>query len=164
MFISNNRTSFHLSWKENLVKHRKFSKYYETDCGYKNNLPKASNRWPNNKIYTKNKLQFSYFLSSVASSFCKNCQSVKALPITARRKSEEKLPTTEATQGNLRLPLSPNFPDLHQNKKMKSCTDPAAPFPCVPGTKTIRFWKNPRDISLPWNYASVLKFYSCHPE
>ena len=74
---------------------------------------------------------------------------IKALPITARRKSEEKLPTTEATQGNLRLPLSPNFPDLHQNKKMKSCTDPAAPFPCVPGTKTIRFWKNPRDISLP---------------
>ena len=44
---------------------------------------------------------------------------------------------------------SPNFPDLHQNKKMKSCTDPAAPFPCVPGTKTIKFWKKPRDISLP---------------
>ena len=32
MFISNNRTSFHLWWKENLVKHRKVSKYYETDC------------------------------------------------------------------------------------------------------------------------------------
>ena len=32
MFISNNRTSFHLWWKENLVKHRKVSKYHETDC------------------------------------------------------------------------------------------------------------------------------------
>ena len=32
MFISNNRPSFHLWWKENLAKHRKVSKYYETDC------------------------------------------------------------------------------------------------------------------------------------
>ena len=32
MFISNNRTSFQFWWKENLVKHRKVSKYYETDC------------------------------------------------------------------------------------------------------------------------------------
>ena len=32
MFISNNRPSFHLWWKENLVKHRKVWKYYETDC------------------------------------------------------------------------------------------------------------------------------------
>ena len=32
MFISNNRLSFHLWRKENLVKHRKVSKYYETDC------------------------------------------------------------------------------------------------------------------------------------
>ena len=32
MFISNNRPSFHLWWKENLVKHQKVSKYYETDC------------------------------------------------------------------------------------------------------------------------------------
>ena len=31
MFIGNNRTSFHLWGKENLVKHRKVSKYYETD-------------------------------------------------------------------------------------------------------------------------------------
>ena len=31
MFISNNRTSFHLWWKENLVKHGKVSKNYETD-------------------------------------------------------------------------------------------------------------------------------------
>ena len=28
MFISNNRASFHLRWKESLVKHRKVSKYY----------------------------------------------------------------------------------------------------------------------------------------
>ena len=32
MFISNNRPSFHLWWKGNLVKHRKASKYYKTDC------------------------------------------------------------------------------------------------------------------------------------
>ena len=34
MFISNNRTSFHLWWKEDLAKHWKVSKYYETDCRY----------------------------------------------------------------------------------------------------------------------------------
>ena len=33
MFLSNNGPSFHLWWKENLVKHREVSKYYETDCG-----------------------------------------------------------------------------------------------------------------------------------
>ena len=33
-FINNNRTSFHLRWKKNLVKHQKVSKYYETDCRY----------------------------------------------------------------------------------------------------------------------------------
>ena len=32
VFISNNRASFHLWWKENLVKHQKVSKYYENDC------------------------------------------------------------------------------------------------------------------------------------
>ena len=32
MFISNNRASFHLRWKENLVKYQKVSKSYETDC------------------------------------------------------------------------------------------------------------------------------------
>ena len=32
MFISNNRASYHLSWKENLVKHQIVSKYYENDC------------------------------------------------------------------------------------------------------------------------------------
>ena len=31
MFITNKLPSFHLWWKENLVKHRKTSKYYETD-------------------------------------------------------------------------------------------------------------------------------------
>ena len=29
MFITNNRALFHFSWKENLVKHQKVSKYYE---------------------------------------------------------------------------------------------------------------------------------------
>ena len=32
MFIGNNPTWFHFWWKKNLVKHRKVSKYYETDC------------------------------------------------------------------------------------------------------------------------------------
>ena len=32
MFISHNRASFHLRWKENLVEHQKVSKYYENDC------------------------------------------------------------------------------------------------------------------------------------
>ena len=32
MFINNNHTSFHLHWKWNLIKLRKFWKYYETDC------------------------------------------------------------------------------------------------------------------------------------
>ena len=32
MFISNNRASFYLWWKENLVIHQKVSKYYENDC------------------------------------------------------------------------------------------------------------------------------------
>ena len=32
MFISNNRAPFHLWWKENLVKQKKVSKYYENDC------------------------------------------------------------------------------------------------------------------------------------
>ena len=34
MFIINNCASFHLCWKENLVKHQKVSKYYENDCGF----------------------------------------------------------------------------------------------------------------------------------
>ena len=31
IFISNNSISFHWSWKENLVKEQKVSKYYEND-------------------------------------------------------------------------------------------------------------------------------------
>ena len=38
MFRNNNRSSFHLRWKENFVKHRKVSKYYETDCRSLNNF------------------------------------------------------------------------------------------------------------------------------
>ena len=34
MFISNNCLSLQLWWKGNLVKHRKVSKYCETDCGF----------------------------------------------------------------------------------------------------------------------------------
>ena len=32
VFKSENRGSFHLRWKENLVKHKKVSKYYESYC------------------------------------------------------------------------------------------------------------------------------------
>ena len=32
MFITNNHDSFHLWWKENLVKHQKVSKCYDQDC------------------------------------------------------------------------------------------------------------------------------------
>ena len=32
MFISNDRVSFHLWWKEMLVKQQKVSKYYENNC------------------------------------------------------------------------------------------------------------------------------------
>ena len=32
MFISNNRASFHLRWKENLLKQQIVSKYYESGC------------------------------------------------------------------------------------------------------------------------------------
>ena len=32
IFISNNRASAHLWWKENLVKHQRVTKYYENDC------------------------------------------------------------------------------------------------------------------------------------
>ena len=50
MFISDNRKSFHLWWKENLVKHQKVSKYYKNDCRLKwlnfgPNLPKKGYKW-----------------------------------------------------------------------------------------------------------------------
>ena len=35
MFINNNHASFHLWLKENLFKHQRVSKYYESDCGFK---------------------------------------------------------------------------------------------------------------------------------
>ena len=35
IFIINNHASFHLWWKKNLVKHQKFSKYYDQDCKQK---------------------------------------------------------------------------------------------------------------------------------
>ena len=31
-FINNNCASFHLQWRENLLKHQRVSKYYENDC------------------------------------------------------------------------------------------------------------------------------------
>ena len=52
MFISNNRTSFELRWKKNLVKHQKVSKYYETRCRNKLNRieSKISEALINNEI------------------------------------------------------------------------------------------------------------------
>ena len=39
MFITNNYNSFHLWWKENLVKHQNVSKYYDQDCwSFQNSL------------------------------------------------------------------------------------------------------------------------------
>ena len=35
MLISNNRASFHLRWKANLLKHQKVSKYYESGCNFR---------------------------------------------------------------------------------------------------------------------------------
>ena len=32
MFITNTHISFHLCWKENLITHEKFPKYYDHDC------------------------------------------------------------------------------------------------------------------------------------
>ena len=40
MLISNNRASFHLWWRENLLKHRKVSKYYEKHCSLKSKVDK----------------------------------------------------------------------------------------------------------------------------
>ena len=34
MFVANNYASFHLWWKENLLKHQKVSKYYDHVCRY----------------------------------------------------------------------------------------------------------------------------------
>ena len=34
MFLSNNRASLQLWWKENLLKYQKVLKYYENDCRY----------------------------------------------------------------------------------------------------------------------------------
>ena len=44
MFISNNRPSFHLWWKKNLVKHRNISRYYETDCSYQHKQTNLSGK------------------------------------------------------------------------------------------------------------------------
>ena len=45
MFISNNRPSFHLWRKKNLVKHQKVSEYCETDCSSESSdLVKCQNK------------------------------------------------------------------------------------------------------------------------
>ena len=47
MFISNNRASFHLWWKKNLVKHKKVSEYYENDCSIANLVQEFPHELPN---------------------------------------------------------------------------------------------------------------------
>ena len=39
VFISNNRVSFYLWWKKNLLKHQKVSKYYESGCSNNQLVP-----------------------------------------------------------------------------------------------------------------------------
>ena len=137
--------------------------------GYRDNFLSVSNQLLNNKIYTKNKLQFSCSIFICDGAFFTNIVNVLrplfswkssivdvwqdshvVLPnslISARRKSEKKLPTTKVTQGNLGLLLLPNSPDLHQSNEMKSCADTAPSFPWVtPGMKTIKSRNKPGDI------------------
>ena len=45
MFISSNRASFHLWWKENLVKHQKVSKYIKNGCRDGSFYPISSKRF-----------------------------------------------------------------------------------------------------------------------
>ena len=47
MFISNNRASFHLWWKENLVKHQKVLKYFENDQRTLNSPIRINEHWEN---------------------------------------------------------------------------------------------------------------------
>ena len=137
--------------------------------GYRDNFLSVSNRLLNNKIYMKKKLQFSCSIFICDGAFFTNIVNVLrslfsrkssivdvwqdshvVLPnslISARRKSQKKLPTTKVTQGSLGLLLLPNSPDLHQNNKMKSCADPAPSFTWeTPGTKTIKSRNKPGDI------------------
>ena len=60
MFKSNNGPSFHFWWKENLVKHRKVSKYYETDC-----------RWDAREEKNKEKDDGFWLLSGIFSEYIK---------------------------------------------------------------------------------------------
>ena len=73
MFITNNRASFHLWWKENLVKHQKVSKYYNHDCSYEQfkfqrsllssyYCSKSHHRWLNKVSWSNKGLWNCYFL------------------------------------------------------------------------------------------------------
>ena len=89
------------------------------------------------------------------------CHSAQWFIIT-RRRSEEKLSTIRVTRGNLRHPCLLILLIYTKNNK-KSWADAASSFPRVtPITKTIKSWNNHRDISLPWNSASVPKSHRYH--
>ena len=60
MPISNNHTSLHLWWKENLVKHQTVSKYFKSDCSTKTTILKkfefhlnffTLTLWTDNSLY-----------------------------------------------------------------------------------------------------------------
>ena len=119
--------------------------------GHRHIILPASNQLLNNNIHQKQAVSWSAIHLRWGLS-CKKSQCVQlvgylrgrappwmfdrtlnaALPnnlLPTRRKSEEKLLTTDIVQGNLGLSLLPNSLDLHQNNKMKSCADPASSFP-----------------------------------
>ena len=102
-------------------------------------------------IYTKNKLQFSYSLFICGGTFfAKNSQRVEiigcfcgrvpslfdrtlnaALPknLLQHRESLKEASHHWGYTRECRTPLPPNSPDLHQNNKMKTCTNRASSFP-----------------------------------
>ena len=85
MFITKNRHSFHLWWKENLVKYKKFSKYYAQDSkldksilsselevdGYDLVRLDQSRRGDGVACYIKSLIAYSY-----KDSFCSNTESI----------------------------------------------------------------------------------------
>ena len=88
MFISNNRASFFLWWKENLVKHQKVSKYYENDHSYKAKVINTCGMW----VFWKCKRPNSIF-STLLPAYKKNYSSQNVL-ISVTKKLRKNLDDT----------------------------------------------------------------------
>ena len=58
LFITNNRASFHLWWKENLIKHQKVPQHYFYDCSYKIDDQKNIKPPTANSSFQKKKLDY----------------------------------------------------------------------------------------------------------